>query len=173
MVHVGGVGLVLRLSMSEVLAYATAVALAVVFAASFRVHLREPERIDRIVRQLGMGRRTKTAVGIAQIIIIVTLVLAPRIGGLLAAAFIFLATARLSYQQIRYGNLQDCGCFRRQHALDVSFYARNVLLILMATAVFFWASVGWPEAAMAVAVTAAAGGSWIGRIRPVRLARRT
>lgn len=112
--------------MNEV-AYGTALALAVVFAWAGVAKLRRPRRTRRAFRALGVGAPLARVVPVVELVLAVTLVVAPRVGGAAAAVLLAAFTVVLARADDGVG----CACFGGSWTAPVTSLsiARNAALL--------------------------------------------
>lgn len=92
--------------------------------------IRDPRRIQILLDLLGISPRLAPAAPAMEVFIAVMLVWVPRFGAMVGAAYVLAITAWLAVVSARGTYVEDCGCFRKPHAVDRAFFIRNALLIV-------------------------------------------
>ena len=144
------------------LAYASALALAVVFAAAGTAKLRRRRLTERTFRSLGLAwpRALATAVPATEAALAVGLVVVPAWAGVAAVAVLAGFTTFL-VRSHRRGDRLGCGCFGARRPVDSgpSEVARNCVLLAGAALVAFGAERPVVPGIVAVAIVALTAGS--------------
>lgn len=113
----------------SLLATGLVIALAVILTMGAVSTIRDPSRLRALLREVGIAPRLALLAATSEIAIACVIVWAPSIGAILGVIYLSLITAWLAVVKVRGTYVEDCGCFRKPHAVDGLFFARNGALI--------------------------------------------
>lgn len=144
-----------------VIGWICALLLAGVFVVSAVSFLANPWRTVDVVQAMGLPLAAPFAVlaASAEIAVVTLLVLAPSIGGAVAAAYLVTVTVAMGGARLSGAVIGDCSCFAGQHAVDRGYFVRNggMITIAFAAAAFAPSGLGpWGFTAAMCAVAIAA-----------------
>jgi hypothetical protein len=132
-----------------------AIALALLFVSSVVSHVADPPRILEATSDMGYPRLAAVAATSTEALAATYLVAAPRLGGFLSALYLASLTAVVLWSTARGRGPRDCGCGRRPHEVDATWFARNAGAIAASLSIAIWAPSGYPlVAAMCAPVIA-------------------
>jgi len=126
-----------------VVATVAAISLALVFILAVWAHRQEPNRIAAAAEQLGAGRFVGWLAGGFEAGLVLTLLMSPKLGGLVAATYLAILMTAFLVASLSGRTVEDCGCGREQHAMNASWYLRNILLMGLGVVAFLYGPTGF------------------------------
>lgn len=128
-----------------------AVALALLFVSSVVSHVSDPTRILETTSEMGFSRLAAVGATSAEALAASLLIAAPRLGGVLSALYLASLTAVVLWSAARGRGPRDCGCGRRPHKVNATWFARNAGAIAVSLSIARWAPSGYPLVAVVCA----------------------
>ena len=126
------------------------------FTHSTIVHLSDGARFHRVLVSIGLSPRVAPFIPVVEGLTVVTLLVTPRVGALLAGGYVSIITAILATRFLAGKSIEDCGCASKSKPVDAAFFLRNGLFMLMSFVSAAIVPAGW-EAGTTAALLAAVG----------------
>ncbi|MDQ4124348.1 MAG: hypothetical protein M3134_01945 [Actinomycetota bacterium] len=123
----------------DLLAFLLLQYVAFAFGVAFWVHVRDRDRLEKVVRHATGTQSTAAPVVILAVdgVIAVGLVVVPLGGSAAALTYLTMITAYYALRTRRGVTIPDCGCSGTAKPVDSDFFSRNSLLIVSAAIVVF------------------------------------
>jgi hypothetical protein len=105
------------------------------FIVAFIAHVREPQRFRDVLMSLGLPQGLERPMRVVDVAVALSLIAAPKVGAILALAYIGVATVLMAWRIGAGARIRDCGCDLEADEVGPAFFLRNAGLAAGASVV--------------------------------------